>query len=137
MYIVSPGNAALGNSFQVTTATLAAFFASFTQFNSTVITNGATFASPYDVAITDTRVLFDKTVGSASYAVLPPASSMVNPSPVFFKDLKGDAGTNNITITFSSGQLCDGLSQLVINEPYGFYSITPTPSGTAWYLSSN
>ena len=137
MEIVSPGNAALGDNYQVTTAALAGFFASFPAFNSTVITNGATLSIPYDAATTDTRILFNKTVSSPSYAVMPLASSMAFPFPVFFKDLKGDADTDNITITFSGGQLCDGSATIIIDVAYGFVSISPTPDGSAWYLSSN
>ena len=134
--IVSPGNANAGNSFQVTTAVLAAFYAAFSFLNTETITAGATLASPYDVETTDTRILFNKTIGSASYALLPAAASMAYPFPVLFKDLKGDAATNNITINFTGGQRCDGLTQLVISNAYGWVEVNPVPGGTAWYLTS-
>ena len=141
MYIVSPGNAAQGNSYQVSVATLAAFMAAYPQLNYELLTSGATLATPYNVLTTDTGILFDKTIGSASYAVLPLAGTMVFPgggfSPlgVLFKDIKGDAATNNITITFSGGQLCDGLTQVVISNPYGWVYIYPTPTGSGWYMA--
>jgi len=131
MYIVSPGNAQLGQSFQVTTLFLATYFAAFPTLNTTVITSG----SVYDALTTDTKILVNKTIGSATSIILPPAATMQYPFGVFVKDLKGDSETNPITITFSGGQLGDGLSSFVINNPYGFLALTPIPSGTAWYQS--
>lgn len=133
--IVSPGNAALGNTYQITTAVLAAFYAGFPFLNTEVILAGATSGSPYVVETTDTRILFKKTIGAASYAACPLAASMIYGQSVFFKDLKGDAGTNAITVTFTGGELCDGQSQLQITNPYGWFAITPTPGGGSWYVS--
>ena len=135
IYSVSPGNAALGNSYNVTTEVLAAFFAAFPFLNTEEILAGATLASPYAVQTTDTRVLFKKTLASASYAVLPLAASMAYPYGVLFKDLKGDAATNPITISFSGGELCDGLSIIEIFDAYGWVTINPVPGGGAWFLS--
>ena len=135
MYVVSPGNAALGNSYQVTTETLALFMAAFPFLNTTVIKLGATLASPYLVEPTDTRILFNKTTPSATYAVLPLAASMAYPYPVLFKDLKGDAYTNNITITFAGGEKCEGQTEVVIENAYGWANINPIPGGGGWFLS--
>lgn len=134
--IVSPGNAALGNSYQVPIANLAAFYAAFPSLNSEIITAGATLISPYNVETTDTKILFNKTIGSASYAVLPLSGSMAYPFPVLFKDLKGDAVTNPITISFSGSQLCEGQPDLVINVAYGWYLVNPILGGSGWYLTS-
>lgn len=136
MEIVSPGTAAAGNNYQVTTATLAAFFAAFPVLNTEDITAGATIASPYAVETTDTQILFNKTLASASFAVLPSSSSMAYPFGVLFKDLKGDAGTNPITITFTGGQLCDGLASISITDDYGWVKIFPVIGGSAWYVGS-
>lgn len=135
MEIVSPGNAEFGNNFQVTTANLAGFFASFPFQFRTVITTGATLASPYPIAITDTQILFDKLIASDSYAVAPLASAMQYPFPVLIKDYNGAAGANPITISFTGGELCDGLTNLTISNPYGWVRINPAPSGGAWYQS--
>jgi hypothetical protein len=130
MEIVSPGNAALGNTYQVTTSALASFFAAFPFLESTLVTAGAT----YNMLTTDTRIIVDKTVGSATSIVVPLASTMAYPFPVLIKDGKGDAGTNNITLTFSGGQLIDGLSSLVIDTAYGWVLINPFPvTGASWY----
>ncbi len=131
--IVSPGNAAAGNSYQVTIATLAAFYAAFPFLNTENITAGATLVSPYSVETTDTTILFNKTIGSASYALLPSAGSMLYPFPILFKDFKGDAETNIITISFTGGQLCDGQSQVTITNDYGWVRIAPGPAGGAWF----
>ena len=131
--IVSPGNSAEGNSYQVTTAVLAAFYAAFPFLNTEIITAGATLASPYMVETTDTNILFNKTIGSASYAKLSLSSSMAYPFPILLKDLKGDAYMNNITINFTGGQECDGQTSVVINGAYGWVRIAPIPSGNGWY----
>ena len=135
MEIVSPGNAAQGNTYQVTTDVLAAFFAAFPALNTDIITAGATSISPFAVETTATRVLFNKTLGSASYAALPLVASMAYSQPVLFKDLKGDAATNPITISFTGGQLCDGLATLQITTAYGWVTINPVPGGSSWYMT--
>ena len=135
MEIVSPGNAAQGNTYQVTTTVLAQFFSGYPSLNTETITAGATSGSPYMVETTDTKILFNKLLGSPSYAVLPLSGSLINAQPIMFKDLKGDAATNNITISFSGGQLCDGLSEVVISTAYGWFIINPIPAGSGWYLA--
>ena len=133
MYIVSPGTEAAGSSYQVALSTLAGYFAVFPLLNPTTITSGATALDPYDVLVTDTRILFNKTVGAASYALMPLSSTMTYPFGVLIKDYKGDAPTNNITVTFSGGELCDGQSEVVIDSFYGWATLFPRPDGTGWY----
>lgn len=135
MYIVSPGNAAQGNSYKITTQQLGEFFAAFPTLNSELITSGATSSVPYEVSADDTRVLFDKILASPSFAVLPIASTMTYNQSVLFKDLKGDSFTNNITISFSNGELCDGETTVVIDNNYGWTTINPNPLGGGWYLT--
>jgi hypothetical protein len=130
MYIVSPGNETEGNSYQVTTATLAGFFQDLGVI--TEVTSGATSGSPYPVLTNQERVLFIKGSGSASYALCP-LSSTITTQDILFKDLKGDAFTNNITIEFTGGELCDGLSSVIINNDYGWLKIAPFPGGGGWY----
>lgn len=133
--IVSPGTAANGNTYQIALQTTAAFYAAWPTLNAEKILAGASLASPYQVLTTDTRILFNKTVGAASYAVLPLAASMIYGQEVLFKDIKGDAGTNAITVTFTGGEKCDGLTQVQITQPYGWFRVTPTPGGGSWYMS--
>jgi hypothetical protein len=133
MYIVSPGNALTGNSFQITTATLAGFFGNFVPINATLITSGST----YLIKPTDTRILVEKTIGGPITITVPSATTMTNPGDILIKDVKGDAGTNGISLNFTTS--CDGLTGLqtnIINNPYGWLTITPVPGGsTNWYMS--
>ena len=129
LYIVSPGNSQTGVSYQITTLSLATYFNSILYGAPTNITSG----SVYDSVITDTRILVNKTVGSATSVVLAPSSGYT--FPVLVKDLKGDSSTNPITITFSSGQLLDGLSEVVIDNPYGYFWFNPLSTG-GWYDAS-
>src|SRR6185503_19650071 len=94
MYIVSPGNVQFGNSYQVTLDTLAAFMAAFPENNTEIVTAGVSYA----VLTTDTRILVNKTLGSPTSIIFPPANSMIYGGDILVKDLKGDAETNNITL---------------------------------------
>lgn len=131
MYIVSPGNAALGVSYQITTQTLASFFAAFPELNTTIIKSGAS----YNALTTDTRILVQKTIGSATSIVLPMSTTMQYPFGVFIKDLKGDAESNPITVSFTGTETCDGLSTLIINNNYGWVTVNPIPGESGWYQS--
>lgn len=129
MYIVSPGNEALGNSFQVTTAVLGAYFASFPYSNTVEIPSGV----PYTLEITDTRVLVTLDVAAPTSITAPPADTMFSTLPVLIKDVTGDASINPITITFSDGELCDGLSSIEISNPYGWTTLNVLPDRSGWY----
>ena len=131
MEIVSPGNAQFGDNFQVTTAVLGAFFVGILVIDK--ITSGATLSSPYPVPASDNVVLFDKTIGSASYATMGLSASQTGLASVLIKDMKGDAGTNNITISFTGGELCDGMTSVVLSNPYAWARIAPYPGGGGWY----
>lgn len=131
--IVSPGDASQGNTYQVSTYTLAAFYAGYTSLNVTVISDSGTAGFPYMVEPNETEVMFNKEVGSASFAILPIANNMIYPNPILFKDLKGDAFINPITLTFTNGELCDGKSQIVIDANYGWVTLAPSPLGGGWY----
>lgn len=98
------------------------------------ITSGATIGSPYQPPSGVSRVLMNKTVGAASYVQFL-AASTYNGLPVLIKDLKGDAVTNNITITFTGGELADGDSTVVLNVSYGAVWVNPLPGGGGFYLT--
>lgn len=99
-----------------------------------MVTSGATIGAPYQPPNGVSRVLMDKTVGAASYVQFL-LSSIYNGLPVLIKDEKGDAATNNITITFSGGELADGDSTIVLNVNYGAVWINPLPGGGGFYLT--
>ncbi len=83
-------------------------------------------------------------VASASYTVLPTDRRLwvtANPCTVTFplastitydvliKDGAGGALTNNVSIAFSGGETCDGLSTVPINSNYGWTIIGPRYGG--------
>ena len=79
------------------------------------------------VATTDYFLCVNKTVGAATAVNLP--STPATGQTFIVKDCKGDAATNNITITPSAGNI-DGGSTFVMN--YGYESASLVYSGSAW-----
>lgn len=119
MYIVSPGNVQFGNSYQITLTTLSTFFGGASL---TFVTAGAT----YNSVASDVRILVNKTIGSVTTVALLGSASYTQ--PVLVKDLKGDADSNPITITFPGTY--DGIaSPVTINTKYGFIWFNPLPTG--------
>ena len=92
-----------------------------------------TAAGAVTVLVTDSRVLINKTVGAATSVVMPLSGLVAQ--PILVKDLKRDAGTNNITVTFSGGQLCDGFASIGIVTDGGAYWFNPLSSG-GWYTTA-
>lgn len=127
--VVAPGNAAEGINYSVTALTLTQFVIGLIA-TPTFITDGADIGDPFAVDPTMLRVLVNKTVGAATEIVLDPASTFQ--APLLIKDLKGDADLNPITITFSGGDTMDGLTQVVINNPFGYMWFNPLAAGN-WY----
>lgn len=123
--IVSPGNPAQAVNYSITLLQLSNLVISGS-YQPTFVTSGST----YNSIATDTRILINKTIGSATSVVLLPSSNYL--LPVLVKDLKGDATTNPITVTFSAGQTIDGITQIVINNPYGYFWFNPLAAG-GWY----
>jgi hypothetical protein len=120
--IVSPGNVVSGVNYKITIAQLALIVGSGSSAALTIITSGAT----YNSIQTDTRILVNKTIGSPTAVALLAASSYFQ--PVLVKDLKGDAGTNNITVTFPG--TFDGIaSPLTISTNFGWIWFNPLPTG--------
>lgn len=84
--------------------TIAALF-SATVFGQRIITAAG------DVAVlpTDSIILLNKLIGAATNINLPTAASR-NGLPLYVKDLKYDANTNNITLVPSGAETIDGFS---------------------------
>lgn len=119
--VVAPGNEAEGINYSITSALLA-FLIGSVQYALTIITSGAS----YDSVDTDTRILVNKTIGSATTINLL-AGDLYSQS-VLIKDMKGDADVNPITITFPGTY--DGVSSpIVINASYGSIWFNPLPEG--------
>lgn len=76
-----------------------------------IITSG----SSYSVPVGATFVGVNKTVGSATAIVLDAAKMPVG-KPVTVVDQKGDANTNNITVTELGGALINGAASFVIDQ---------------------
>lgn len=127
MEIVSPGTAAAGINYSITLAQLALLVGSGGA--PTIITSGATYAS----VATDTRILVNKTIGSATTITLLGAGSYYQ--PILIKDLKGDADVNNITINFTG--TFDGIaSPLTISTQFGWVWFNPLASGNFYAADS-
>ncbi len=85
---------------------------SISTFPSRVVSANANSA----LASIDTGLLINKTIaGATSVALSAPFLSRM----VFIKDMKGDAGTNNITLDAGSGKLINGQQTLVMNANFG------------------
>lgn len=130
MYIVSPGNSAQGNSYQIQLTTLGFYFASFSTQNPTVVVAGPT----YNSVSTDSRILIDLTVAAALTITMLSSSSYGR--PILIKDIKGNVdNVNTTTINFSGGQLADGLSSIVMQNAYEGIVLNPSPTG-GFYLTA-
>ena len=86
-----------------------------------------TAAGAVTVVTADNIIVINKTVGEATAVNLPPAPNTWD--TVTIKDGKGDAATNNITITPNAGNI-DGSATFVIGINYG--SAKLTYNGTEW-----
>lgn len=119
--IVSPGTAKDGVNYSITLSKLALLI-NETIFAPTFVTSGST----YNSVSSDTRILVNKTIGSPTSIVLLGAASYLQ--PVLIKDIKGDAFTNNITVSFAGTY--DGIaSPLRITTNYGWIWMNPLPNG--------
>lgn len=66
----------------------------------------------------ESAVLVDKTIGAATTVTIPAAVATGSRRALFVIDAKGDAATNNITITPASGNI-NGTTSYVLSENYG------------------
>jgi len=86
-----------------------------------------------NVAVNDGMIKIAKTVGSATQVILPLASTKVG--PVTISDFKGDAGTNNITVTLSGADKFPGnLTQWVIAGDGASITAKPLKDGTGYAI---
>lgn len=80
----------------------------------------------------DEVVVVKKTTGAATTINIPAAASSERP-PLTIIDGKGDANTNNITITPASGTI-NGAASLVLKDNYG--AVTLMDNGSEWVVLS-
>lgn len=90
-------------------------------------TRVVTAAGAVTVALSDYLVVVNKSVGAATIVNLP--ATPVKGTQFRIKDGKGDANSNNITVTPAAGTI-DGASTNVINTAYG--KATYQYSGSEW-----
>ena len=107
--------------------TLSAFIAATTQIDQHV-----TAAGPAAVLANAGIVRVDQTVGAAITLNMPLASAKT--CPVLIQDWKGDAGTNNITITLAgSDKFPGGLTSWTIAADTGSVRLSPV-SGAGYTI---
>lgn len=128
--VVAPGNAEFGVNYSITSGQLA-FLIPIIIYQPKFLTAGANDpGDPLVVGPSVTRLLVNKTVGSATYLQLDLASTFR--LPLLIKDLKGDSDVNPITVTFSDGETIDGLTEVVISNKFGYFWFNPLAAGN-WY----
>lgn len=88
-----------------------------------------TAAGAVTVTAADYTVEVNKTTGAATAVNLP--ATPVTGQHFYIKDGKGDAATNNITVTPAAGNI-DGSATYVINQAYGAVEIQY--DGTKWVV---
>lgn len=93
-----------------------------------ITTRVVTAAGAVTVTSADYLVVVNKTVGAATVVNLPVAGSVTGQVYVI-KDGKGDANTNNLTLTPSAGNI-DGAATYVMNVNYE--AITVVDNGTQY-----
>ena len=94
-----------------------------------IVTAETTSGSPHSITLTKT--ISNPSVAAAVYLQLPAASAATAYYDYVVKDAKGDAATNNITIT-SAGGTIDGSASHIISANYG--TVHFITDGTEWFL---
>lgn len=93
-----------------------------------------TAAGAVTVDADDADIIYiNKTVGAATAVTLPLAASRTK--PVMIVDAKGDANTNNITISPQTGERIYAITNgtAVIDGNGGSVILTPKGDGTGWF----
>lgn len=91
-----------------------------------------TAAGDVTMLAADNGVFINKDSGEATGVTLLSAAGRNRPFTVV--DGKGDAATNNITITPDGSETIIGQASWVINLPYGSVTLNPRPDGNGWYI---
>lgn len=93
-------------------------------------------AAPYVVPINVGRVYVNKATPEATYVQFAAANTYIVEPLV--SDVGGtvDNAGHGITVTFSGGQLVDGLSTVPITTPYGGYFFRPLATLGSWHLGA-
>lgn len=91
-------------------------------------------ASPIVVAPNDQIINFNINAGAPVCTV--PSAATRNGAPLTFKDAGGHAAAHNLTISFTGGELCDGLAQVKVTQNFQELTLNPYNDGvnTGYYL---
>lgn len=119
--LVAPGNVEEGINYSVNLAQLAAYIIAPTP---TFVTSGPTYAS----VATDVRILVDLAVAGPLTITLLGSGAYLQ--PILVKDIGGTCdGTNTITVVFTGGETMDGLTTVVLSNPYAWFWFNPLEAG--------
>lgn len=108
-------------------------YSGITTYTGSIVTPIRVFTTSGNVTVsasTDYFICVKKGTGAATAVNLP--SSPATGLTFLVKDCKGDAATNNITVTPASGNI-DGAATYVINTNYA--SVAVTYDGTQWEIN--
>ncbi len=98
-------------------------------------TNTTEFTGAGDtVVLNEALLVINKASGAATGVTLPPGSSQTYGRTVTIKDGKGDAGSNNITITAAGSDTIDGSATYVVGINYG--SVELMWNGDQWLATA-
>lgn len=111
-----------------------------------VATETQVTASPYTVLLPDVYLLVNKTVGAAQSILLPDVALWVKQNTIqtfstgwdrslVVCDFKGDADTNNITLTPFDSQKINTLSSWLIVSPNASVCLRPLSDLTGWFVT--
>lgn len=95
-----------------------------------LLLGNVTAESSHAVTANEQIVMVRQAVAGPTAIVLP--ATAVTGRVVRVKDAKGDAATNNITVSVTGGALIEGQANFVINTNYGKQSFVF--GGAAWFL---
>lgn len=88
-----------------------------------------------DVTVTnESQVIVNKASGAATAVNLPDADALLVGQTIIVKDGKGDAATNNITVTPAAAGTIDGASTYVLSQ--NFAAAAFTWNGSEWGVTS-
>jgi hypothetical protein len=115
-------------------ASAAAAAASAAQAAASAAFNAVTFAAgaAYVAAATDDLIIVQKAAGGPTTVTMV-ASATRTRGPVWVKDGKGDAATNNITVNFNGAEKADGLVSVPIRTAFGSVALGRNPAG-GWVI---
>ena len=131
--VVAPGNEANGVNYRITSALLASLLTAVS--SQPVILQSGQFnapGNPYIVPITVTKVYVNKTPGEPTYIRFLAAAGYL--ADILVCDIAGTADVGNITVTFTSGELANGIAPIPIATAYGGFFFRPVTTLAKWIL---